>query len=326
MGFHDITKRAPGLLILWIFAIILIFMIIILYIIQTQYLRKNGAGATRTPSIQNADIIRNFGNAISGLGIAMCVTGAIWIILLVGLQRNLKNINADASSIYVSRSNILANFFIDGTGQPITGNAPPIDGTSTCFDNFQVSDSPQAYDAYRKMIAAYQKEDGTVKQSYESFTSTGFSDSPGASTYSRPDTMENQRRLSLGYYRYLYCTKAYYQDILNGVGIQQMDFLSPIVKQNLQAKPQVSSCNPDSHIPDTQACLEGGQPGTSSCKPNLCYNALIETISAQCLFYDDHVYKLLNPQQPALGVLASMQITGAPMGYRVRASPADTPV
>lgn len=272
------------------------------------------------------DIIRNLGNTIAGVGIVLCVTVAIWLILFVGLMRNARNIWADPSTILVSRSNILANFGpADGTGQPITGYEPPNDGTNTCQAEFQVPNSTASYDAYRAMIKAYQASvnpDGIpsqkpVVQWYEDPDSTGFSYSTGVKKTPHDDDMTNQQKLSLAYYRFLYCTKAYFQDIVNKKGIKDMTFLTSTAQGNLEGGK--SSCKiPDfPDVPDTQACLQG-QPGTQSCLVNPCFTALNQTIAGQCLFFDDHVYKFLNSTGPK-GVLASMEVAGAPDGYQVRA-------
>lgn len=318
MGYKDIMKRAPGLVVVWIFSILLTILIGIFYIIQTSYINKRKGLPPSNPAYM--DTIRNLGNTVAGIGIIMCVAGAVWIVLLVGLVRNARNIWADASSIYVSRSNIVANFLTkDGSGPagiPISSSAPN-DGHSTCQAGFQVTDDPQSYDAYREMIARYQaSETGKpVPQYYQSMSSLGSPALPGVQTTPHDDNMDNQRKLSLAYYRFLYCTKSYFQDIVNKNGIDQMTFLTSTVRQNLIGGH--SSCNLPG-VPDTQACQTPATPGTLNCTPNPCFVALNQTIAAQCLLYDDRVYLALK-HQGAKGALASMEVLGNPMGYQVPA-------
>jgi hypothetical protein len=306
MAFSDIIKRAPGLFVLWIVAVIIIFVIVVLYIMMSPHMNKGG----------RTDIARSLANAISGLGIGLCALCAIWIILLVGLMRDAKNVWADASSIYVSRSNLLLNWFTDGSGPPISGIAgAPTDGTQ-CFKNFSPPNDPAAYDGYRALIKTY-ASGGDVQQYYEQASSTVPLGSANVPSYHDVDNIANQQKLSLAYYRYVYCAKAYFEDILNKKDIQQMTWLTPDTRNRLDKTPAESCIATQEHIPDTQACIDGGRP--PNCARNPCFAALNETIAAQCLFTDDHVYKLLNPQKGPLGVLEAMQVTGFPLGYQVRA-------
>lgn len=282
-------------------------------------------------------MVRNLGNAMAGAGITMCVLTGIWVVLLVGLLRNARNIQADPTSIYVSRKNLLVNWsptttpYSSAPGFAITGYAAPIDGTSNggCFSSFSVPNSPTAYTGYIDFINAYNKTINAppgmgVTQLYEAadsnFTISGPSLTTGAlNIQSMMDTLENQQRNSLAFYRFIYCTKTYFEDVLSqDYDKNPLPFLSEETKANLKAG--MSNCG-YGKVPDTQACVNGGQPGTSTCtEQNLCFNALNESIAAQCLLYDDHVYSTLNSAAPR-GVLNSMGVLGPSPGFQVR-SPA----
>ncbi len=275
-------------MILWIVAAMLLLLLGILYLIQRVQISKQG----------RPDLVTSLGNAIGGVGIGICVVTAIWIILLIGLLRDARNVWADATSIYVSRDNLLLNWFVGNTLTPPATSTQGISGDppgdhQVCNEKFTTpQDQEVAYAKYRELIKAYHGP-GKIVQTYQT---------PGGQV-PLEDDLVNQQKLSLAYYRYIYCTKAYFQDILNGVGIDQMDFLTQEAKTHLSQK--TSSC-PHGNTPDTEACVGGGHP--PFCTRNECFTALNETISAQCLFYDDHVSSRIQPSGGKKGVLEAFQI------------------
>ncbi len=299
-----IAKRAPGLVVLWILALMLFVLIVVLYIIQNSHIDKPEA-IIRT---------RNLSNAMGGVGIALCVTGGIWLLLLVRLVSDTSNVWTDASSIYVSRHNLLLNWFVKTppNGPPITGNTKAGDATE-CFKDFGKADDPAAYDGYRAFIKEYEGAN-TVNQTYEHWQ-------PGQPPYQQSEDLLTQQKLSLAYYRYYYCTKSYFQDILNG-DFDKITFLPQATIAKLKSK--TSNCN--TGVPDTQACKTGGPPGTRDCGVNECFTALNQSIAAQCLLYDDHTYNVINSSGPK-GVIEAFELGATSRnaygvnGYQVLAPP-----
>lgn len=316
--YSNLLSEAPGLVGVWGFSVVLFVIVTILYAMQGSQIKQN----------PRSNQVQGIGVAMTSMGIVLCVATAIWNILHVNLEREVRNIWLDASSIYVSRRNILANWWTTAvttkTGKPISGitTVPNDDVVCNGTAGFNVTAGPEAYDNYRALYKAYQ--DGkAVPQTYESATAAGV-------LYSRDETEETQEKLGFAYYRYLYCTKSYMDDIVNKRNLTQANFpfLPQTVLQNLQLGK--SNCGYDK-LPDTTACVEGGIPGAGKCAPqNPCFTALAESISAQCLLYDDNVFKRLNPNTPPRGVLAAMELAGdangefasqGVPGYQVRAPP-----
>jgi hypothetical protein len=308
MGFRDLINHALDLVILWVMVIILTVIIIILFSLQQPYINR--------PSTDPAKIktARDLGTGLAIVSLIAFAIGSLWIVLYIVLARNVQNISRDASSIYVSRSTILTNWFGEKavtTGQAISGYTDPSDGGSLCFSTFAVPNAPDAYDGYKALIKSYQS--GGFKQVFEAPDSTLSPQVGGGTTGTfksiQPaftDTMENQQKLSLAFYRLTYCTKAYFDDVLSGDYVKNpLPFLSTTTQGNLKAKK--SNCGYS--IPDTTACQNSAAPGSVGCIENYCFTALNEAIAAQCLLYDDHVYRNLNGGS-AKGVLGAMDLQG----------------
>lgn len=303
MGFRDLINHALGLVILWIIVIVLTVIVIILFSLQQPYINN--------PS--KFKEVRSLGTGLAIVSLIAFIAGGIWIVLYIILARDVQNISRDASSIYVSRSTILTNWFGEKavtTGQAISGYTDPSDG-SLCFNNFAVPNAADAYDGYKALIKSYQS--GGIKQVFEAPDSTLSPQVGGGNTGTfkaiQPeftDTIEKQQKLSLAFYRLTYCTKAYFDDVLSGDYIKHpLPFLSTTTQGNLKAKK--SNCGYS--VPDTTACLNSAAPGSVGCNENYCFTALNEAIAAQCLLYDDHVYRNLNGGV-AKGVLAAMDLEG----------------
>lgn len=286
MGISDILSRAPALFVMWILMILLLGLFGVLYLIQNSHISKSSS------SLESS--IRSLGNAMGGIGIAICVVGVVWVIVLIGFLISSMNVAADPSSLYVSRHNLLLNWFTGFGSQGISGNTPG-DGTQCFGPGFQLDNDPTAYDQYRAYIKDYEGG-GSVNQTYELWD--------GTTTLTVADDLVSQQKLSLAYYRFLYCTQTYFTDILNKNWSQVESFLLPSTLENLKAGK--SNCG-NGNIPDTQACTDGKTPG-QGCAGNLCFAALNETIAAQCLLYDDHVYNRINSSANPTGVLDAFDI------------------
>lgn len=308
MTVTHLFQRAPLVFFMWLLIVLFTIAVVILYVLYRSAYKK-------TNRLQ----MRNLGVGLGGMVIATSVFVIIWTVLLFNLSTKTSNIKRDASSIYVSRNNLLLNWTkanSDGSaaGKGISGNLAA-DGPDGCFKGYANPDDPAAYQGYKDYIELYRKKEGTVKQFYEA---------PDGTIYSGDDDIDNQRKLSLAYYRFIYCTKTYYQEIANRDPnlIGEMQFLSAAAKANLIAG--TSNCTGLGNIPDTQACTDGSK-STQTCAQNPCWVALNETIAAQCLLYDDHVYNRINTNTNPRGALASMEIKpspqhGVPIGFQVRAA------
>lgn len=336
MGFSDVMAHGAGLAAAWIIVLLLVLLIIILYAMQTQQMHKYG----------NVDIVRNLGNAIAGLGIVVCAVGIVWMVLLVGVVRDARNIGVDPSTIYVSRGNLYLNWYNPVTtpdlwknGKPPTdpsqtiNSLAPVDGVNSCFQGFSTQNDPAAFDKYRQLIAAYQSgQDASTPnlllyQAYQEVPTFGPQTTAAAVITAHEDSMENQQMLSLAYYRFIWCHKTFMQTIYNGIGNtkqagtlteEQLPFLIPdtLNRLNQQSK---NGCDPTNiNIPDTVYCLDGSWPANPTCAAssiNPCFAALSDSIAAQCLLYDDLAYKTQHPT--ARGALGSFDVIGAPWGYRL---------
>lgn len=303
MAFTDVVHHAPALIAVWALALIMLLVLIIFYAMQGSHM--NGKGSP--------DATSRMGNAVGIVGILLCVVGLIWGILLIAVMRDSRNIWHDASSIYVSRSNIVASFHNKITepdkaagGQVPISSANPSDWEICYGQQFQVQAGPNSFDVYKKLIAAYSAEaklGGGVDQTYLL---------PDGKTKVVHDTIDNQQMMSLAYYRFLYCNKQYMMDILGGnkdwSDSGPLGFLKQEARTHLQNR--TSCLGPTkSTVPDTIYCTTAGWPRDQpQCgQINPCYVALQQSIAAQCLLYDDHVYRGQHTTGP-LGALAAFDV------------------
>lgn len=276
----------------------MLILLVLFYLMQGSHMRR-GEGAH--------DNVNKMGNAVGIMGILLTVLAMIWSFALVVKMRDARNIWFDASSIYVSRSNILLSWYNSITAPdkviPISGEAAR--DQELCFGNQYVTQADaHSFDSYEKLITALGPGSKGVDQTY--LLSTGQTTEPIFGT------MKDQQKQSLAYYRFAYCTKAYMADILSNKHWNDgtLSFLSPQAQANLAAQPP-KSCMPDDHsTPDTTYCLTPGWPlQQQTCgQVNPCYMALQQTIAAQCLLYDDHVtFKLTRHK---MGVLDAFGLQG----------------
>lgn len=335
MGFRDILLHGSVLVVLWILTLVLIVLICIFYVMQGQQMKRSGRG----------DSIRNLGNAMGVMGIFVSVIGFVWVIMVIRLVVDARNIGVDPSTIYVSRNNLYLNWHNpviegdsvwpkDGSGlPPVTSAINGDDPTDRmCFGNFS-TDDPHGYEGYQKLIQYYA---GTqpLKQAYMEIPYNAPIDGPATTTTPtvHEDTAENQRALSLAYYRFVWCYQTTLQTIFNGAGRtsgpgtlthEMLPFLTTetIGRLNMQ---HGGGCDPNptrKNLPDLAHCVSGDWPNDrgESCSPadvNPCFQALGQSIAAQCLLYDDLAYK--KRHIAAAGALTSFGVAGAPWGYRLQ--------
>lgn len=308
MGFTDIYHHAPAVIILWVLAVIcMAMMIIFFFVISTMINRKS-----------NENSVRRYGTVFGVFSILLLFVALFWIFFFIGLMRDARNIWADASSLYVSRKNILLNWYTQfsdpsrGKNYPISAQEP-VD-QDICYKNFKQADDPLAFTPYRELISAYNKSDipGAGIEQYYLGTD--------GKVFTEPDTMHNQFMLSLAYYRYVYCFQKYMTEILEGGDNWTNGTLGFLSKEAANGQQDKRSCLVDpgttnKGTPDTVACVDPGWDGTQPCKTvtNPCFVALTETVSAQCLLYDDHVYAGQNGGAK-LGALAAFGVNGYAVG------------
>ncbi len=288
--------------------IIWLLVVGILYFMQRLHINKG----------DRPDLIRSLGNVLAGIGIVLCIMVAPWIIFYVHLRTQARNITTDATSIYVSRSNLLLNWTsvipVNGVpGQGITGNigSKPSDSVICFTPGYAVADDPTAFDQYRAYIKSFEKGSPPVDQYFEK---------PDGTYGQFGIAIGDQEKLSLAYYRYLYCTKTYFEMIIqNKATKDQLQFLSTATYGNLMGTDRKSNCGLGA-IRDTSYCAGGEAPPCSGGGVNPCFTALNETIAAQCLLYDDTVYGKLNATAPQ-GVLGSFELG---QGFMVHPPPKPT--
>lgn len=322
-NFSDLTKYALPSIIFWGLSIGLLIVISIIYIIQTMQMNRNG----------DKKLIRNLGNVIGGLGIGMCIIGIGWIISLVYVAREAHNIWADASSLYVSRNNLLLNWFNPITapagtwpanGDPPTNTAvpiyafPPKDGVAVCYSTWKDT-RDNGFNKYRELISYYNGKGNTMKQAYFKPADSAH---PKHYVAVEEDTLENQRALTLAYYRFIYCTQKYMTMIYNGQVATSPELFSFLPAETVtRLKENKHGCTKDTvDIPDTKFCIDSDWPLKSNkcVAKNPCFAALTESIAAQCLLYDDLVYK--TQHSSAAGALKAFGVLGSdnnPAGIQV---------
>jgi hypothetical protein len=316
MGFSDIIHHAGLSFGIWAGCVLLVVIMGILFALQSSKVNAPGSGQTA----------KTLGNAIAAAGIVLCFVVLFgWCLSLIILSRDASNTWADPTSIYVSRKNILVNWHnsitepgTTGTNLPKIGNAisgcPPTDGANLCFSNFGNNVGPASFTEYDKLIANYASTSippATLDQYYTVPPPAGSALGTTPPVVQHFDTALNQERLSLAYYRFVYCHKTYIQDLVNGTNItaQNFPFVTATTLANLQ---KGVGCVPaSSTVPDYRYCLDSNWPSkTATCTaPNPCFVALNQAIAAQCLLYDDTVYAGQHPGDNPRGALGAMEVT-----------------
>lgn len=301
MPLRDIIHYTPALGVIWIISLVLLVLLFLFFAMQSSALHRKGGEETS----------ERMGNALGIVGILMCVTALAWAVALIIYMRNARNIWADASSIYASRNNILTSWFNnvtgDGAKNPIS-SAEPADRDLCYGDQYQQQAGPKSFEGYQKLIAAY--ADKGVDQYYLLAPPATLGGIPTVSPPVR-DTLQNQQMLTLAYYRMLYCVKSYMTDILSGKNWGEsgnLRFLSAAQPKLMKGEP----CIAGQSVPDTIACLTDGwlKKDQHCSAPNPCYDALQQTLTAQCLLYDDHVYGTQFTNIGPQGALQSFGLTG----------------
>lgn len=301
MGITDIPKAAPQLLILYIITAVLLVAMIITYSIQASQINYKG----------DSTVGNRAGSATCVIGIVMTLVAFLWIFFYISFVNAVRNIGMDPSTMYVSRYNIVANWYNPTTAPPsstIGPNTDPISSearkdTNVCFLNFGAAKNPTAYEGYEKLLTAYGTQGATgigVTQYYKVPTPSG------SAIKTVTDTLERQQANTLAYYRYTYCFKSYMEDIYN----EKWESVAGFLPDAIDGLKSGRSCldknlsTAQSKIPDTTKCLNADWLTTLQCDQNPCFTALTESVSAQCLLHDDHVFAAQHSGTPAGALVA----------------------
>src|SRR6185437_968600 len=267
----------------------------------------------------------------------------VWAGMSFGIKRDDLNIANDASSLLISRSMIYSNFrgstaqgpTNDNDGGFISKDPSTVKDDTYCYPFSRTNSADpkgtgQQYNQYFMDYAVqYQGADiinanTPVQIPYVIGYKAGGSNTPNKYN----DDMATQQKTALAYYRYMYCLNNLLGSLLAGQGgpfsfignskADNLEFQKNVVQQiNNKTPPEGTGCQTvNTFVPDTQYCLDPawynpppqGQRRGACSKPNPCFQALVESINAQCILYDDTVSgKILAGQKP-MGVLEAFQL------------------